>query len=173
MIKFSTILQKLTSKDEKYGWTVVPVTAKIAQQIKPNNKKTFRVKGTIDNYAIQGVALMPMGNGEFVMPIKADIRKGIKKIHGAKVILQIEEDRSPITLNNDLLECLQDEPAALDFFNTLTPSHKKYFSNWVTDAKTEPTKAKRITACINALAKKWDYGLMIRTLTAERKKLSN
>jgi Bacteriocin-protection, YdeI or OmpD-Associated/Domain of unknown function (DUF1905) len=173
MITFSTILQKLTAKDEKYGWTVVPITAKIAQQLKPNNKKSFRVKGTIDNYAVQGIALMPMGNGEFVMPLNAKIRKGIKKIHGAKVLLQLEEDNSPIILNTDLLECLQDEPSALAFFNTLTPSHKKYFSNWVNTAKTEATKAKRIAACINALAKKWDYGLMIRTGTAERKKLSN
>jgi Domain of unknown function (DUF1905)/Bacteriocin-protection, YdeI or OmpD-Associated len=173
MITFSTILQKLTTKDEKYGWTVVPITAKIAQQLKPNNKKSFRVKGTIDEYAIQGVSLVPMGNGEFIMAVNATIRKGIKKIHGAKVTLQIEEDKSLILLNNDLLECLQDEPTALTFFNTLTPSHKKYFSNWVNDAKTEATKAKRIAACVNALAKKWDYGLMIRTLTEERKKLSN
>ena len=141
MVKFSAILQKLTAKDEKYGWTVVPITAKIAQQLKPNNKKSFRVKGTIDNYVVQSIALMPMGNGEFVMPLNATIRKGIKKIHGAKVVLQIEEDNSPIIINTDLLECLQDEPTALNFFNTLTPSHKKYFSNWINTAKTEATKA--------------------------------
>lgn len=173
MITFSTILQKLTAKDEKYGWTVVPITAKIAQQLKPNNKKSFRVKGTIDNYAVQSLALLPMGDGKFVISINATIRKAIKKIHGATVVLQLEEDNSPIILNTDLLECLQDEPKALDFFNTLTPSHKKYFSNWVNTAKTEATKAKRIAACINALAKKWDYGLMIRSLSEERKKLAN
>lgn len=172
MLIFNAILKKLTAKDEKYGWTVIPIPAKIAQQLKPNNKKSFRVKGTIDNYSVLGVALIPIGNGEFVMPINAAIRKGIKKMHGAKVILQLEEDNSPIILNTDLLECLQDEPTALAFFNTLTPSHKKYFSNWVNTAKTEATKAKRIAACINALAKKWDYGLMIRTGTEERKNLS-
>jgi hypothetical protein len=171
MIKFTTILQKLSSKDEKYGWTVVPITAKIAQQLKPNNKKTFRVKGKLDDYEINGIAVLPMGNGEFIISVNATIRKAIKKIHGAKVEVFLQEDTSQIQLNIDLLDCLQDEPIALAFYNTLTPSHKKYFSNWVASAKTEATKANRIAACINALAKKWDYGLMIRTLSAERKKL--
>jgi hypothetical protein len=172
MTKFTAILQKLSSKDEKYGWTVVPVTEKIAQKIKPKNKKVFRVKGTIDEHEISGIALMPMGNGEFVMPIKATIRKAIKKVKGAKVTLQLQEDNTPLVINTDLIDCLQDEPTALAFFNSLTASHQRYFSNWVIDAKTEATKAKRIATCVNALAKKWDYGLMIRTGTAERKKLS-
>jgi hypothetical protein len=173
MIKFTAILEKLSTNDHKNGWIVVPISKKIAQQLKPNNKKALKVLGKIDEHEISGLALLPMGNGDFIMPIKLSIRKAIKKIQGAKVTLQLQEDKTPLQVNTDLIDCLQDEPTALDFFNSLAPSHKRYFSNWVNDAKTETTKAKRIATCINALAKKWDYVLMIRTSAAERKKLSN
>jgi Domain of unknown function (DUF1905)/Bacteriocin-protection, YdeI or OmpD-Associated len=171
MIKFETTILKFASQGEKTGWTYISVSQKIAQQIKPNNKKSFRVKGKIDAYTIEGVALMPMGNGDFILALNAAIRKGIKKIYGAKVVVQLQKDDAPLKINTDLFDCLQDEPQALTFFNTLAQSHQKYFNNWVDAAKTEPTKAKRIAACVNALAKKWDYGLMIRTLTNDRKEM--
>jgi hypothetical protein len=171
MVKFETTILKFASQGEKTGWTYIPISQKITQQLKPNNKKSFRVKGKIDDYAIEGVALIPMGNGDFIMALNAALRKAIKKIHGAKVVVQFQLDIAPLKVNSDLLECLQDEPQALAFFKTLAPSHQKYFNNWVDSAKTEPTKAKRIALCVNALAKKWDYGLMISTLTAERKEM--
>nr|MBP8244154.1 YdeI/OmpD-associated family protein [Chitinophagaceae bacterium] len=48
------------------------------------------------------------------------------------------------------------------FFESLTGSHQRYFSKWIDSAKTEPTRVKRITMAVNALAKKWGYGEMIR-----------
>jgi uncharacterized protein YdeI (YjbR/CyaY-like superfamily) len=171
MVKFETTILKFASQGEKTGWTYIPISKIIAQQLKPNNKKSFRVKGKIDDHKIEGVALIPMGNDEFIMALNAALRKAIKKVHGAKVVVQLQEDTQPLKINTELLECLQDEPQALAFFKTLAQSHQKYFANWVDSAKTEPTKAKRIAACVNALAKKWDYGLMIRTLSAERKEM--
>jgi Domain of unknown function (DUF1905)/Bacteriocin-protection, YdeI or OmpD-Associated len=171
MITFQTTILKFASQGEKTGWTYIPISSKIAEQLKPNNKKSFRVKGKIDDYSIEGIALIPMGNGDFIMALNATLRKGIKKIHGAKVMLQLQQDKQPLKINTELVECLQDEPQALLFFKSLAPSHQKYFTNWIDSAKTESTKAKRIAACVNALAKKWDYGLMIRTLSADRKKM--
>lgn len=171
MLKFETTILKFAKQGEKTGWTYIFISEKNAQKLKPNTKKSFRIKGYLDDYFIEGVALIPFGNGEFILPLNMAIRKGIKKIHGATVVVKIEEDTSPIKLNTDLIDCLQDEPAALAFYNTLTMGHKNYFSKWIDSAKTEQTKAKRIATCVNALAKKWDYGLMIRTQTQERKKL--
>jgi uncharacterized protein YdeI (YjbR/CyaY-like superfamily) len=62
------------------------------------------------------------------------------------------------------MECLQDEPEALNYFNSLNKGHQNYFTNWINSAKTDPTKAKRIAATINALNKKWDFGQMIRAM---------
>jgi hypothetical protein len=147
---------------EKTGWTYIEVPAEYAEKLKPGNKKSFRVRGKLNDHAIKSVALMPMGEGNFIMPLNAEIRKGIGKRKGAKLSVKIEVDDSPIKLSDDLLDCLADEPKALEFFNTLSPGHRKYFSNWIESAKTEATKAKRIAMSVNALARGLHYGLMIR-----------
>jgi len=60
------------------------------------------------------------------------------------------------------MQCLSDEPVALDFFNSLPGSHKKYFSKWIESAKTSETKANRITRAVVALSRKMGYGEMMR-----------
>lgn len=75
---------------------------------------------------------------------------------------ELELQQKDYEIDADFLACLQDEPAAFDFFNTLPPGHRNYFSKWIESAKTEPTRAKRIAMAVNALARKWDYGEMIR-----------
>lgn len=163
MVKFTTTILKFNTQGEKTGWTYIEIPADIAQQLKPGNKKSFRVKGKLDKYAIQGIALMPMGGGAFIMSMNADIRKGTGKRAGATLLVQLTEDKNPQPVNSpELMECLADEPEALEFFNTLTQGHRNYFMKWIESAKTAPTKAKRIAMTINALSRGWGYPQMIR-----------
>jgi uncharacterized protein YdeI (YjbR/CyaY-like superfamily) len=60
------------------------------------------------------------------------------------------------------LECLADEPQALDFFDKLAKSHQRYFSNWIESAKTESTKTRRIAQAVNALSYGLGFSEMIR-----------
>lgn len=162
MISFTAILQKFGEHGEKTGWTYAMVPGAAAKKIKPNNKKSFRVKGKIDSYDLTGVALIPMGEGNFIMAVNATMRKAIKKTHGAMVVLELEEDRIPTKLAVDLVECLADEPEALRYFNSLSPSHRNWYSNWVKAAKTEPTKAKRIVAVVKSCLHKLDFSEMMK-----------
>lgn len=163
MLQFNTILKQFDEQGEKTGWTYVEIPAKIAQQLKPNNKKSFRVKGKLDNYDIKGVALMPMGEGDFIMAVNATMRKGIGKRKGDKLKVQLEADNKQPPLSKDLLECLSDEPVAHEFFNSLLYSHRLYFSRWIESAKTSQTKAKRIAMAVTALAKKFGFPEMLRS----------
>jgi uncharacterized protein YdeI (YjbR/CyaY-like superfamily) len=61
------------------------------------------------------------------------------------------------------MDCMADEPVALQFFKTLPGSHQKYFSKWIDSAKTVETKARRIAWAVTALAKKQGYGEMLRS----------
>ncbi len=171
MIKFTAELKQFAEQGEKTGWTYIEIPVNIAQQIKPGNKKTFRVKGKLDMHPINQVALMPMGNGGFILAVNAEMRKGIKKRKGAIVQVQLQEDKEKLQPPTELLECLADEPQASRYFESLTYGHKNYFTKWITSAKTEETKTKRIAQAVNALSKQMDYGTMIRSLKEERKKL--
>jgi len=168
MVQLATMMKRFDRQGEKTGWTYIEVPAAVAQKIKPGNKKEFKGKGKIDNHAINRVSLLPMGGGVFIMPVNAAMRKAIGKKHGAMVKVELTEDKSEFIFNNDFLECLRDEPAALDFFKTLPGSHQRYFSKWIDSAKTEQTKAKRIAQAVTALAKGFGYGEMLRSLKKDK-----
>lgn len=162
MVQFTTTIRKFEAKGEKTGWTYVEVPADIAQQLKPGNRKEFKVKGKLDSHPITRQSVIPMGGGAFILPLNAEIRKAIGKRHGARLKLQLQEDKSDFVFNADFIECLNDEPAAKKFFDSLTGSHQRYFSKWIDSARTEPTRVKRITMAVNALARKWGYPEMLR-----------
>ena len=96
------------------------------------------------------------------------MRKAIKKQKGATVKVKMDVDTNEIKPPEELMECLQDEQEALEYFNSLNKGHQNYFTNWINSAKTDTTKAKRIAATLNALNKKWDFGQMIRAAKANK-----
>ncbi|AKD57599.1 YdeI/OmpD-associated family protein [Spirosoma radiotolerans] len=167
MPTFTTILQKFDAKGEKTGWTYIDIPLDITEAIKPGQKTSFRVKGTLDHYPISLVALLPMGRsgdveGGFIMPVNATMRRGIRKEAGATVRVDLEVDDSPMPISADLLACLNDDPAAQAYFQTLSRGHQVYFSNWIEDAKTIETKTKRLTQAVMGLAMGLSFGQMIR-----------
>jgi hypothetical protein len=113
-----------------------------------------KVKGTIDGFEIRKYHLMPMGNGNLFLPVKAEIRKAIKKQEGDYVHIILFPDNEPMEVPEEMLLCLNDEPEALQFFNSLTESEQKYYVNWIYSAKKEETKIDRLAKAINKLLKK-------------------
>jgi hypothetical protein len=163
MIQFTTTILKFGEQGEKTGWTYIVIPAALAQQLSPGNKKSFRVKGKLDEHPVSGMALIPMGAGDFIMALKADLRKAIGKQKGAQLHVQLAVDKKPYEVNKLLMECLQDEPVAIQYFQSLPKSHQHYFSKWIDSAKTEPTKIKRVAMAVNAMSKKMDFGQMLRS----------
>jgi len=163
-IIFTATLEKFASQGEKTGWTYISIPKKVAGKINPGVKRSFRVKGKLDEHPIKFVATVPMGEGNFIIAINATMRKAIGKQKGEKVEVELELDKAKITINKEFLECLADEPAALKEFNKMPPSHQHYYSKWIESAKTETTKTKRIALAVDTLAKKMNYGEMIRSI---------
>ena len=162
MTTFQTILQKFGEKGEKTGWTYIEVSGLIAHEIKPNTKLGFRVKGLIDNFPVKLLALLPMGEGDFIIPINAQIRKGIRKEEGALVILNLEEDTDELPQSQELMICLEDEPKALEMFFKLPKSHQTYYSKWMDSAKTIETKTKRISMAVQGMLRGMTYPEMLK-----------
>ncbi|MBC7936214.1 MAG: DUF1905 domain-containing protein [Rhizobacter sp.] len=161
-VAFKAVLKKFDRQGEKTGWTYFEIPAKIAGKLKAGIKVSFRVKGTIDAYEIKQVSILPMGEGNFIMPVNAAMRKGTRKKMGDTIQLELEEDKEELKISADFLECLADDPGALKHFNSLPKSHQQYYSKWIDSAKTEPTKTKRIAIVVNGLSRHMDYGAMLR-----------
>jgi hypothetical protein len=168
MIQFTTTILQFAEQGEKTGWSYIEIPAHLAQELKPGNKKSFRVRGMLDGLAVNGMALMPMGDGNFIMALKAEIRKGIHKNAGAMLQVKLEVDNDyKVEIPDDLQECFDFEPEAVVFFNSLAKSHREYFLKWIEQAKTSETRAKRIVNTVNAMLRKWTYNVMIREMRKE------
>ena len=167
MITFTTTIQKFDKQGEKTGWTYIAITASQAKKLK-DSKVSFRVRGTLDAYPLEKAALLPMGDGGFILPINGTIRKAIGKRQGNKLRVSLEADDRKFILSPDLIACLKDDPMAYTNFKNLTGSHQRYFSKWIDSAKTSATKTKRIIMAVTALAKNQGYGEMIRANKGSR-----
>lgn len=162
MVTFKATLQKFGSKGEKTGWTYIEISQELANQLKPNTRTAFRVKGTLDKLAIKQVALVPMGEGDFIIAVNTTMRRCLRKEAGATVLVSLEFDDSPIEQSADLLACLEDDPAAQTYWNNIPVSHQTYYTRWIESAKTTDTKASRIAKAVRGMSMGMNYGEMIR-----------
>lgn len=142
---------KLERFEGKGGWTYARIP-----EIRKDKNTAFgwvRVKGSIDGYVISKYSLMPMGDGKLMLAVKAEIRKKIGKQAGDKVHVILYPDDEPLEVPGELLQCLQDEPRAHEFFFSLTESERKFYIQWIYGAKREQTKTERMAKTIDRLSK--------------------
>lgn len=162
MLKFDAVIEKFGSQGEKTGWTYIKISKQQAEILHKGVKTSYRVKGNLDAVTIEKQALLPMGDGGFILTLNANLRKKLGKMKGAVVQVGIEVDDQPLGSDADFTACLDDEPLARKHYETLTKGHQNYFTKWLTSAKTETTKTKRIAMAVNALSKGWGFPEMLR-----------
>lgn len=161
MIRFHARILKFAKKGEKTGWSYIVISRAKATQLKAE-KTSFRVKGILDQLEIERTALIPMGDGDFILPINGQLRKKLGKQAGDMLQVELQPDDRPLQMSSDFMKCLKDDPRALAHFKTLPKSHQNYFSKWIESAKTIQTKTRRITMAVIALSAQQGYGEMIR-----------
>lgn len=139
----------------KGGWTF----ARIPEFKKEKNTPFgwVKVRGAIDGYEIRKYSLMPMGNGNYFLPVKAEIRKKIKKEEGDRVHIILYPDNEPLEVPDEMLLCLEDAPEAFQFFHSLSESEQKYYIQWIYSAKKEETQIDRMAKSIQRLSKKLKF----------------
>lgn len=134
----------------KGGWTY----ARIPQVIKEKDAPFgwVKVKGFIDTYEIKSYNLMPFGNGKLFLPVKAEIRKKIKKEEGDYVRVVLYKDNTPYAIPEELKILLEEENVYQKFLK-----HKKWerkmCADWRFSAKREETKKERIIKTVYRLIK--------------------
>lgn len=142
------LLEKFPGKG---GWTYAALPEVLQDKHTPFG--WVIVKGSIDGFEIKKYHLMPFGNGELFLPVKAEIRKKIKKQAGDYVHVILYPDNEPLEVPDELLLCLQDEPEALQFFQSLGESEQHNYIKWIYSAKTDQTKVDRIAETLVRLSK--------------------
>jgi hypothetical protein len=111
-----------------------------------------KVKAWFDDHAYRGV-LANMGTGCHIIGLRKDVRQAIGKQAGdkVKVVLERDEEERVVDVPQDLKDALRLSPKAEKFFSTLSYTNRKEYAVWVSSAKKEETREKRLTASIQKL----------------------
>ena len=149
LVNNSYLLERFQAKG---GWTYAKIPEILQDKHSPFG--WVRVRGTIDNVEIKNYHLMPLGNGNLFLPVKAEIRKKIGKKEGDYVHVILYPDNLPTEIPEELQLCLLDEPVAYKTFLSYTNGEQKAFVEWIYSAKKEETKIERITKTIFMLQKR-------------------
>jgi len=160
--KFCTMEKPLVDKKyllEKFpckgSWTFAEIPE--IPQDKHSPFGWVKVKGSVDGFEINKFRLMPLGNGNLFLAVKAEIRKAIKKEAGDSVHIILYLDNDPLEVPEELLLCLQEEQDALCFFNSLNENEQRNYVEWIFSTKTDKTKVDRMAKTLNRLAKSKKY----------------
>jgi len=153
---------KLKKFAGKGGWIYT-----VIDEIPPDKKARFgwvKVKGFIDDFELKSYKLMPIKSGKLFLPVRAEIRKKIKKQDGDWVKVILFADNDPLHIPDEFLECLRDEPAAHKTFISFAESSQKYFVDWIYSAKKIETRIERMAKAIEQLAKGLKFTETIKNL---------
>jgi hypothetical protein len=133
----------------KGGWSFVVISEIPVTEKGPLG--LIRVSGFIDTYELKQFNLLPLKNGSMFLPLKAAVRKKIGKKEGDTVHVILFADDSPVVVPDEIMVCLEESPQALQFFLSLSDSNRKYYIDWIEDAKRIETKVDRILKTIERL----------------------
>lgn len=144
------LMQKFPGKG---GWTYV-----VIPEIIRDKRQRFgwvRVSGSIDGYELRQYKLMPMGNDRLFLPVRAAIRKAIRKEAGDFVKVILYPDETPLEIPAELTLCFENEPKELyQAFLDLKEGEQKMYLDQIYSAKSEETKVQRIVKMMEELQKK-------------------
>lgn len=80
---------------------------------------------------------------------------------GIKVEKKKPAPKAELLVPDFVREALETQPAAAAYFEKLSPSHKREYLEWITSAKTEETRNKRMTTTLEWLtegrSRNWKY----------------
>lgn len=98
-------------------------------------------------------AIVNMGVGCYIIGITKAIRNQIGKNIGDTISVQVEKDEEvrEIELPEDFKEELNKSEKAFKFYESLSYSAKRKYYQWITGAKKQETREKRIKEAISKL----------------------
>ena len=148
---FKTFRAPLEATGTSLRWVLVriPVDLKKAWP----RWKSRRVFGEINGYAFR-TALIPGTKGQgFVLIVNKKMQAGARVKAGDRALIKLSPDLGEIVIDlpPEFAKILRSDRALKKFFDAMSPSMRKGFSQLIADAKTAETRQKRAEALAESL----------------------
>jgi hypothetical protein len=113
--------------------------------------KRFPVVATVNGHTWR-TSVARMG-GEFLVGLNREVRTAAGAEAGDEVDVTLELDTAPreVELPEDLAAALASDPAAKAAFEGMSFTHRKEYARWLTEAKREETRSRRVEQALERL----------------------
>lgn len=140
--KFEAIIQQVENKDA----TFIEIPFDVEKEF---GAKRVKIKDKFDNVDYRG-SIVRMGMPCFMIGLTKEIRKKIGKGIGDTVSVEIEKDEEEriVEIPIEFESMLNKNNNAKEFYESLSYSQKKKYITWITSAKKEETKIKRMNEAL-------------------------
>ncbi|WP_407301447.1 YdeI/OmpD-associated family protein [Clostridium botulinum] len=145
---FQAEIKKIEGKDATYVEIPFDVEKEFAA-------KRVKVLVKFENEEYRG-SIVNMGLSCYIIGITKEIRNKIDRTYGdtIKVELQKDEEERIVIVPEEFKVKLSNNKIANDFYESLSYSQKHKYIQWITSAKKEETKVKRMKEAIVKLENK-------------------
>lgn len=139
---FEAVIKKVKGKDATY----VEIPFDVEEVF---GAKRVKVLAYFDEVQYRG-SIVRMGLPCYMLGITKDIRKKIGKESGDIVTVRVEKDEEvrEIDMPEDFKKALKKDNEAVKFYEGLSYSAKRKYYQWITGAKKEETRQKRISEAV-------------------------
>jgi len=108
------------------------------------------VKGTLNGTDYR--ASLGVRGGQYFMPLNKELQQQTRLKPGDRVDVTMEPDEAQVEeMPQDFEHALSAEPAAAQFFESLTPFQRNTYLGWITSAKKTETRVSRIQESVQSL----------------------
>jgi Domain of unknown function (DUF1905)/Bacteriocin-protection, YdeI or OmpD-Associated len=148
--------KKFTAKLESIGpggsWTRMQIPFDVAAAF--GSKARVAVRGSLNGFAFR-TSILPNGDGTHHMMLNKALLAGSDATAGERVAVVIEkdEDSREVAMPRDLATALGKSREATKVWAAKTPTFRAEYIAWVEEAKSAETRARRIGATVDKVAR--------------------
>jgi len=144
---------RLVGRGPAGAWTFLPIPFSVERKF--GSKARVPVAGKMNGFAFRN-SLMPEGDGTHSLMVSKAIQEGAGASKGDLVSVEIDIDNAPrkVVVPPELKSALNGSLPAKQFFDQLSYSCQREYTDWIAGAKRPETKAARISKTIERLREK-------------------
>ncbi len=142
---------KMKSIGPSGAWTMLRIPFDVQKEW--GSRARVSVRGAINGFAFR-TSIFPDGKGGHTMMVNKAMKGGGGAIPGKTVRVELGQDTAPrtVTVPKDFTAALAGNVKARATFEGFSPSHRRAYVDWITQAKREETRVARIAKAVEMIA---------------------
>jgi hypothetical protein len=155
MTKQISAKKKFNAKVKAIGpggaWTMLHIPFDVQKEW--GSRARVSVRGAVNGFAFR-TSIFPDGKGGHTMMVNKAMKENGGAIPGKTVRVELEQDAAPrtVTVPKDFKAALVGNAKARVTFEGFSPSHRRAYVDWITQAKREETRIARIAKAVKMIA---------------------